>query len=90
MLLTFDGRTVVGKLSGFDQSCNVVLEKSVERVFCKGQLPKTIGLGLFVVRGDNVAVIGQLDDEREAASQWASAKVRNERRGRVVVYVVDT
>lgn len=75
MLITFDGRLVIGTMRGFDQVCNIVLEKSVERVFAVGQPPKEVQLGLFVARGDNVAVVGQVDDEKDAASNWQNSKV---------------
>lgn len=76
MLITFDGRTFVGNMRGFDQTCNVVLEKASERSFSEGEAPKVVELGLFIVRGDNVAVVGQIDEDREAASNWNSVKVR--------------
>lgn len=76
MVVTFDGRTMVGTMRGFDQVCNIVIEKTVERVFVQGAAPKEVELGLFVVRGENVAFVGAIDDEKDAASNWQNVKVR--------------
>ncbi len=80
MLIMFDGRTVVGTLRGFDQTCNLVLEKAMERVFAARAPPKEIALGLFLVRGENVACVGLVDDEKDAASNWQNVKVRGDSR----------
>lgn len=76
MLITFDGRTVVGTMRGFDQTCNLVLEKAIERVFIIDETPKEVLLGLFLVRGENVACVGVLDEEKDSASNWQNIKVR--------------
>lgn len=75
MLIMFDGRTVVGNLLGFDQTVNLVVDKAIERVFVLNEAPREVSLGLFCVRGDNVACVGLLDDEKDAASNWQNIKV---------------
>ncbi|KAJ1636136.1 U6 snRNA-associated Sm-like protein LSm8 [Pavlovales sp. CCMP2436] len=57
-VVTNDGRNIVGVLKGYDQKTNVILDESHERV----QVP----LGLYIVRGDNIAVIGEIDEEIDA------------------------
>ena len=49
-----DGRTMEGKLVGFDQYMNLVLEETDER---KDQ--QTRRLGTVVLRGNNVLSMGQ-------------------------------
>ncbi|KAL3823018.1 hypothetical protein ACHAXA_005206 [Cyclostephanos tholiformis] len=56
-VLTCDGRLISGTLRGYDQLQNLVLQKSHEVVYSVDSPPERIELGLFVVRGDNVAVI---------------------------------
>ncbi len=80
MLVTFDGRTLVGTMRGSDQVCNVILENTTERIFSAGMKPKEVQLGLFVVRGDNVAVVGEVDAEKEGATDWDNMKVGAELR----------
>lgn len=54
LIITQDGRTIVGELKGFDQTTNVILSHSVERVYSLDEGVKEDELGLYVVRGDNI------------------------------------
>lgn len=56
-VLTSDGRLLSGILKGYDQLQNLVLQTSYEIVYSLDSPPEKIELGLFVIRGDNVAVI---------------------------------
>ena len=41
-------------LKGFDQTINVILDESQERVYSPNQGVEQITLGLHIIRGDNV------------------------------------
>ena len=56
-IITNDGRVVVGILKGLDQVVNVVLANTEERVFTSEGIDKQ-QLGLYLIRGDNVAIVG--------------------------------
>jgi U6 snRNA-associated Sm-like protein LSm8 len=43
-----------GTLRGFDQTVNVVLEESHERVFSESAAVELVPLGLYLIRGDNM------------------------------------
>merc|ERR1712189_162902 len=62
-IVTQDGRMIVGTLKGFDQTVNLVLDESHERVFSQNSGVNQVVLGLYIIRGDNVAIIGEIDDE---------------------------
>ncbi|KAF6176835.1 hypothetical protein GIB67_026522 [Kingdonia uniflora] len=64
LVLLRDGRKLMGILRSFDQFANAVLEGACERVIV-GDLYCDIPLGLYVIRGENVVLIGELDMERE-------------------------
>jgi U6 snRNA-associated Sm-like protein LSm1 len=64
LVLLRDGRKLMGLLRSFDQFANAVLEGACERVIV-GNLYCDIPLGLYVIRGENVVLIGELDLERE-------------------------
>ncbi|KAJ4842718.1 hypothetical protein Tsubulata_043631 [Turnera subulata] len=64
LVLLRDGRKLMGILRSFDQFANAVLEGACERVIV-GELYCDIPLGLYVIRGENVVLIGELDLERE-------------------------
>merc|ERR1712113_421399 len=55
-IITNDGRVVVGILKGLDQVVNVVLANTEERVFTSDGIDKQ-PLGLYLIRGDNVAIV---------------------------------
>ncbi|KAI7905472.1 uncharacterized protein BX663DRAFT_499828 [Cokeromyces recurvatus] len=64
LVITLDGRVLVGKLRGTDQTSNLILEHCQERVF-SSEGTEVVPLGLFVVRGDNLCTIGEIDTEKE-------------------------
>ena len=45
-----------GTLRGFDQTVNIILERSHERVFSSGSGIEQVQLGLYIIRGDNMSV----------------------------------
>lgn len=64
LVLLRDGRKLIGILRSFDQFANAVIEGACERVIV-GDLFCDIPLGLYVIRGENVVLIGELDLEKE-------------------------
>ncbi|KAJ8441136.1 hypothetical protein Cgig2_006965 [Carnegiea gigantea] len=74
LVLLRDGRKLLGTLCSFDQfaegvlenlsAANAVLEGACERVIV-GDLYCDIPLGLYVIRGENVVLIGEVDSEKE-------------------------
>lgn len=65
-VITNDGRHIVGILRGYDQATNLILEDSQERVYSTKAGVDVLALGLYVIRGDNVAVIGEVDEDADA------------------------
>eukprot|EP00899_Mesostigma_viride_P026301 jgi/Mesvir1/6856/Mv09027-RA.1 len=59
-----DGRKLIGILRSFDQFANVVLEGTYERIVV-GDMYCDEPLGLYIVRGENVVLLGQIDPEKE-------------------------
>uniref|UniRef100_A0A7S3PYD1 U6 snRNA-associated Sm-like protein LSm8 n=1 Tax=Chaetoceros debilis TaxID=122233 RepID=A0A7S3PYD1_9STRA len=72
-VITCDGRFIQGKLVGYDQLQNLILKDAQERTY---QLPlpppdsegeqenilEIVPLGLYIIRGDNVAIISDVKD----------------------------
>ena len=73
MLLTNDGRTFRGTLKSFDQRVNLILSDCVEHVYPVADPAQGSGnqemqeeeLGVYFVRGDNIAMVGQVEPELE-------------------------
>ncbi|RIB04679.1 U6 snRNA-associated Sm-like protein LSm8 [Gigaspora rosea] len=66
-VITSDGRVIVGTFKGFDQTTNVILSSCHERVFSETEGVETLPLGLYIIRGDNIVLIGEIDLERDAS-----------------------
>lgn len=41
-------------MKGFDQTINIVLEESTERVYSPSEGVEQVPLGLYILRGDNM------------------------------------
>ncbi len=74
MVLTCDSRTLHGTLSGFDHVQNLVLSDAVERVYSPAAPVQLVDLGLYIVRGDTVALLGEVDEEEDAKVNLANAR----------------
>ncbi|KAI8819211.1 n-alpha-acetyltransferase 38, NatC auxiliary subunit-like protein [Fimicolochytrium jonesii] len=75
-VLTADGRVILGTLRGFDQTTNLILSNSTERVFGGEDGVEQVPLGLYIIRGDNIAAIGSVDQERDAEIEWDSVQAQ--------------
>ncbi|ELT87602.1 hypothetical protein CAPTEDRAFT_179858 [Capitella teleta] len=59
-----DGRTLIGFLRSIDQFANLVLHRTIERIHV-GKKFGTIPHGIFLIRGENVVLLGEIDLENE-------------------------
>ncbi|THU55612.1 hypothetical protein C4D60_Mb11t08410 [Musa balbisiana] len=59
LVLLLDGQKITGILRSFDKFASVVVEGACEQVIV-GDLYCDIPLGLYVIRGDNVILVGEL------------------------------
>ncbi|KAH1210886.1 Sm-like protein LSM8 [Glycine max] len=66
-VITNDGRNIVGVLKGFDQATNIILDESHERVYSTKEGVQQLVLGLYIIRGDNISVVGELDEELDSS-----------------------
>ncbi|XP_048604186.1 sm-like protein LSM8 isoform X1 [Brassica napus] len=73
-VITNDGRNIVGVLKGFDQATNIILDESHERVFSTKEGVQQLVLGLYIIRGDNIGVIGELDEELDASLDFSKLR----------------
>mmetsp|Transcript_12658 Transcript_12658/g.43964 ORF Transcript_12658/g.43964 Transcript_12658/m.43964 type:complete len:142 (+) Transcript_12658:3-428(+) len=59
-----DNRKLIGVLRSFDQFSNIIMQETVERIVV-GDLYADISLGTYIVRGENVVLMGQVDPNLE-------------------------
>ncbi|KAI1403074.1 Sm-like ribonucleoprotein [Hypoxylon fuscum] len=77
LIITADSRTLVGNLLSCDQMTNLVLAHTVERVIRTPDDPEPsteVPLGLYLVRGDNVCVVGLVDEPLDDSINWEEVK----------------
>ncbi|KAK7686031.1 hypothetical protein QCA50_010842 [Cerrena zonata] len=74
LLILQDGRAIVGVMAGFDQKSNVVLSDSKERVYSTEEGVEEIPLGLYLVKGDQIVLIGELDEAADEAVDLSSVR----------------
>ena len=76
-MLTADGRTLTGTLLSCDQLTNIVLQDTIERVIRPQDDPEDseeVPHRLYLIRGENVAICGLLDEELDASIDWAKVR----------------
>ncbi|KAL9132175.1 MAG: hypothetical protein Q9175_006592 [Cornicularia normoerica] len=77
LVITADGRTLTGTLLSCDQLTNVVLRDTIERVIRPHDDPEDseeVPHGLYLIRGENVAICGLLDEQMDGEIDWAKVK----------------
>lgn len=79
LVLTADGRTLVGDLLSCDQLTNIVMNNTTERIIRPAEDPEPsseVPHGLYLVRGDNITICGLVEEELDKSIDWT--KVRGE------------
>lgn len=54
LIITLDGHVVVGTLKGFDQTTNIILTDSEERIYSSDRGVEVSKTGVYLGRGDNM------------------------------------
>ena len=62
LVLLRDGRTLIGFLRSVDQFANLVLHRTIERIHV-GKKFADMPRGIFIIRGENVVLCGEVTDE---------------------------
>lgn len=79
LVITADGRTLVGTLLSCDQVTNIVLNETVERIIRPPDDPEPsseVSHGLYLVRGDNITICGLVEEDLDSSIDWT--RVRGE------------
>lgn len=74
MVLLRDGRTLIGYLRSIDQFANLVLHQTIERIHVGNQFGD-IPRGVFVIRGENVVLLGEIDLDKERSTNLEQVTV---------------
>ncbi|PGH05385.1 hypothetical protein AJ80_08353 [Polytolypa hystricis UAMH7299] len=77
LVLTVDGRTLLGTLLSTDQLTNLVLSGTVERIIRTPDDPEPstqVEHGLYLIRGDNVVICGEVDEGVDGQIDWSNVR----------------
>ncbi|KAI0032873.1 hypothetical protein K488DRAFT_48954 [Vararia minispora EC-137] len=74
LLILQDGRAIIGTLAGYDQKSNVVLSDSKERVYSMDDGVEEVPLGLYLVKGDMIILIGEIDEEKDKETDLSTVR----------------
>ena len=77
LILTTDGRSLTGMLLSCDQTTNLILQDTTERVIRPQDDPEDseeVDHGLYIIRGENVAVCGLVNEEFDASIDWKKVR----------------
>lgn len=69
-----DGKTLIGYLKSIDQFANLMLQDTIERIHVGdqyGDIPR----GVFLIRGENVVLLGEIDAHTESNENTSLRKV---------------
>lgn len=83
MVCLRDGRNFFGWLRSFDQYANLTLDSTVERMTFDGMYAD-VEIGIFVIRGENVMLLGEVDEEKEGKISSSMKLVSEDELRRVV------
>jgi len=74
LLVLQDGRAIIGTLAGFDQKSNIVLSDSKERIYSMEEGVEEVPLGLYLVKGDTIALVGEIDTALDDAVDHSAVR----------------
>jgi len=77
IIITYDGRTLCGKLVSNDITGNMVLSECEERIIRDHDDSEKSGIvmhGVYLVRGDSVTVCGLVDEELDKSIDWTRVR----------------
>jgi U6 snRNA-associated Sm-like protein LSm8 len=73
-VITNEGRVFTGILKSFDQSMNIVIKDCFEKIFSINEGVKFNSVGLYMIRGDNIMIVSEVDENLEKNIDYSEVK----------------
>ena len=73
-VISNEGKIFLGELISYDSSINIILKNTIERIFSEDNNVIEQKMGLFMLRGDNVAIISEIEQEIEKKIDYSKIK----------------
>lgn len=74
VVITNEGRVFTGILKSFDQSMNMIIKDCFEKVYSVDEGVKFISMGLYMIRGDNIMIVSEVDENLEKNIDYKEVK----------------
>ncbi|KAK4229531.1 U6 snRNA-associated Sm-like protein LSm8 [Podospora fimiseda] len=77
LIITTDGRNLIGTLTAHDNTTNLVLSNTIERIIRSpddDEPSSEVPLGLYLIRGENVCLVGLVDEPLDESINWTEVK----------------
>jgi U6 snRNA-associated Sm-like protein LSm8 len=74
VVITTEGRVFTGVLKSFDQSMNLVIKNCYEKVYSTDEGVKFVKMNVYMIRGDTVAMITDIDETLEGQINYNEVK----------------
>ncbi|KAJ4295880.1 hypothetical protein N0V88_004582 [Collariella sp. IMI 366227] len=74
-IITTDGRNLVGTLAAHDFDQPYTVERVI-RTPDDGEPSAEVPLGVYIIRGENVCLVGLVDEALDASINWTEVKGR--------------
>jgi len=74
LVITNEGRVFTGVLKSFDQSINMVISECYEKVYSIEEGVNFIKMGVYMIRGDNVTMVSEVDELLEKQIDYSQIK----------------
>ena len=73
-VISNEGKIFLGELISYDSSINIILNNTIERIFSDTNNVIEQKMGLFMLRGDNVAIISEYNLNKEKLTDYSNIK----------------
>lgn len=73
-VISNEGRVFCGDLISFDQSMNIILKDCIEKIYSPDSGVKFEKMGLYMLRGDNIAIVSEINEEIEKSIVYEKIK----------------
>lgn len=73
-VISTEGRVFTGELLSYDKSVNIILKDCMEKVYSESTGVKFHKIGIYILRGDNVAIVSEIVQSLEKEINYEEVK----------------
>ncbi|KAI3648124.1 hypothetical protein MP228_005978 [Amoeboaphelidium protococcarum] len=70
IVITYDGRLLVGELVAVDAQSNIAIGDAIERLFSREDEMQLVPLGTQIIKSTNVATVSLINEDVDSRQKW--------------------